>query len=93
MWDKVTGEPVCNAIVWQDRRTAPYCDELMNKGLADIFRLKTGLIIDPYFSATKIRWILQNVPGAREKADAGRLLFGTVETWLETNNILYQRRK
>ena len=82
VWDKVTGEPVCNAIVWQDRRTAPYCDELMNKGLADIFRLKTGLIIDPYFSATKIRWILQNVPGAREKAEAGRLLFGTVETWL-----------
>ena len=82
VWDKVTGEPVCNAIVWQDRRTAPYCDELMNKGLADIFRLKTGLIIDPYFSATKIRWILQNVPGAHEKAEAGRLLFGTVETWL-----------
>lgn len=82
VWDKTTGEPICNAIVWQDRRTAPYCDELMNKGLADSFRMKTGLIIDPYFSATKIRWILENIPGAREKAEAGKLLFGTVETWL-----------
>ncbi|MBQ7600163.1 MAG: glycerol kinase GlpK [Clostridia bacterium] len=82
VWDNPPGEPICNAIVWQVRRTAPYCDELMNKGLADSFRMKTGLIIDPYFSATKIRWILENIPGAREKAEAGKLLFGTVETWL-----------
>ena len=82
VWDKSTGEPVYRAIVWQDRRTADYCDELRAKGLTDIFRIKTGLVIDPYFSGTKIRWILDNVPGAREKAEAGRLLFGTVETWL-----------
>lgn len=82
IWDKETGEPICNAIVWQDRRTAKYCDSLVEKGLADSFRMKTGLVIDPYFSATKIRWILENVPGAREKAEAGKLLFGTVETWL-----------
>ena len=82
VWDKVTGEPVFHAIVWQDRRTADYCDTLVRKGLTENFRQKTGLVIDPYFSATKIRWILQNVPGAREKADEGRLLFGTVETWL-----------
>ena len=82
VWDKVTGEPVFHAIVWQDRRTADYCDTLVRKGLTESFRQKTGLVIDPYFSATKIRWILQNVPGAREKADEGRLLFGTVETWL-----------
>lgn len=82
VWDKSTGEPVYRAIVWQDRRTADYCDELRAKGLTDIFRIKTGLVIDPYFSATKIRWILDNVEGAREKAEAGMLLFGTVETWL-----------
>lgn len=82
VWNKVTGEPVFHAIVWQDRRTADYCDTLVRKGLTESFRQKTGLVIDPYFSATKIRWILQNVPGAREKADEGRLLFGTVETWL-----------
>lgn len=82
IWDKETGEPICNAIVWQDRRTAKYCDTLVEKGLADTFRMKTGLVIDPYFSATKIRYILENVPGAREKAEAGKLLFGTVETWL-----------
>lgn len=82
VWDNVTGEPVFHAIVWQDRRTADYCDTLVRKGLTESFRQKTGLVIDPYFSATKIRWILQNVPGAREKADEGRLLFGTVETWL-----------
>ncbi|MCC8076622.1 MAG: glycerol kinase GlpK [Clostridiales bacterium] len=82
VWDKVTGEPICNAIVWQDRRTAEYCDTLVEKGLTDEYRAKTGLIIDPYFSATKIRWMLENVPGAREKAEAGQLLFGTVETWL-----------
>ena len=82
VWDKSTGEPIHKAIVWQDRRTADFCDSLREKGLTDVFRIKTGLVIDPYFSATKIRWILDNVPGAREKAEAGQLLFGTVETWL-----------
>ncbi len=82
VWDKETGEPIHHAIVWQDRRTADYCETLVKKGLTDQFRAKTGLVIDPYFSATKIRWLLQNVPGARKKAEAGRLLFGTVETWL-----------
>lgn len=82
VWNKETGEPICHAIVWQDRRTADYCDALMAKGLTDSFQKKTGLIIDPYFSATKIRWILEHVEGAREKAENGKLLFGTVETWL-----------
>ena len=82
VWDRETGEPIHHAIVWQDRRTAEYCDSLRAKGLTDTFRAKTGLVIDPYFSGTKIRWILENVPGAREKAEAGQLLFGTVETWL-----------
>ena len=82
VWDKLTGEPVYNAIVWQCRRTAEYCDSLKAKGLTDRIRQKTGLVIDPYFSGTKIRWILEQVPGAREKAERGQLLFGTVETWL-----------
>ena len=82
VWNKFTGRPIYNAIVWQCRRTADYCDELRNMGLADTIRSKTGLVLDPYFSGTKIRWILQNVPGAREQADRGELLFGTVETWL-----------
>lgn len=82
VWDKETGEPVHNAIVWQCRRTARYCDELKEKGLAEQFRKKTGLLIDAYFSGTKLRWILENVPGAREKAEQGKLLFGTIETWL-----------
>ena len=82
VWDKNTGEPVYHAIVWQCRRTAEYCDELKAKGYTEMFRKKTGLIIDAYFSATKIKWILDNVPGAREKAEAGDLLFGTVETWI-----------
>lgn len=82
VWDKHTGQPVCNAIVWQCRRTAEYCDELVAQGLADTFKEKTGLLIDAYFSGTKLRWILQNVEGAREKAEAGDLLFGTIETWL-----------
>lgn len=82
VWDRKTGEPVCNAIVWQCRRTSEYCDELIAKGLTDSFREKTGLIIDAYFSATKLRWILENVPGVRERAEAGELLFGTIETWL-----------
>ena len=82
VWDKLTGEPVSHAIVWQCRRTSEYCDSLKDKGLTDTFRAKTGLVIDAYFSGTKLRWILENVPGAREKAEAGELLFGTVETWL-----------
>ena len=82
VWDKNTGEPVYHAIVWQCRRTAEYCDELKAKGYTDLFREKTGLIIDAYFSGTKIKWILDNVPGAREKAERGDLLFGTVETWI-----------
>lgn len=82
VWDKKTGEPVYNAIVWQCRRTSEYCDYLKSKGLEQSFRQKTGLIIDAYFSATKLKWILDNVEGAREKAQNGELLFGTVETWL-----------
>ena len=82
VWSKFTGKPIHNAIVWQCRRTAPYCDQLREEGLVDTIREKTGLVIDPYFSGTKIRWILENVPGAREQADNGELLFGTVETWL-----------
>ena len=82
VWDKNTGKPVHHAIVWQCRRTAEYCDTLKDKGLTDKFREKTGLVIDAYFSGTKIKWILDNVEGAREKAEKGELLFGTVETWL-----------
>ena len=82
VWDKNTGVPVYNAIVWQCRRTSDFCDGLKAKGLTDKIRSKTGLVIDAYFSGTKIKWILDNVEGAREKAEAGDLLFGTVETWL-----------
>ena len=82
VWNRFTGKPLCNAIVWQCRRTAPYCDSLVRQGLVDKIREKTGLVIDPYFSATKIHWILENVPGARDLAEKGALLFGTVETWL-----------
>lgn len=82
LWDKNTGEPVYNAIVWQCRRTSEYCDSLKEKGLTEKFRKKTGLVIDAYFSATKIKWILDNVPGVRERAENGEILFGTVETWL-----------
>ena len=82
VWNKFTGKPVHNAIVWQCRRTAAYCDSLREEGLVESIREKTGLVIDPYFSGTKIRWILENVPGAREQAEKGELLFGTVETWL-----------
>ena len=82
VWDKNTGEPVYNAIVWQCRRTAELCDLLKAKGLTEMIRAKTGLVIDAYFSGTKIRWILEHVPGARERAEKGELLFGTVETWL-----------
>ena len=82
VWDKATGEPVYHAIVWQCRRTSDIADALKEEGLTDFFRRKTGLIIDAYFSATKVKWILDNVEGAREKAEEGKLLFGTVETWL-----------
>lgn len=82
VWDRHTGRPVYNAIVWQCRRTVDYCDAMRQLSLNDTIRSKTGLVIDPYFSATKIRWILNNVPGAREAAERGDLLFGTVETWL-----------
>lgn len=82
VWDRNTGEPVYHAIVWQCRRTSGYCDSLKEKGLTDAFRQKTGLVIDAYFSGTKVKWILDNVEGARERAEKGELLFGTVETWL-----------
>ena len=82
VWDKLTGQPVCNAIVWQCRRTSAYCDRLKDAGYTEPFRAKTGLVLDAYFSGTKLRWILENIPGAREKAERGELLFGTVETWL-----------
>lgn len=82
VWDKKTGKPIYNAIVWQDRRTSAYCDEIKSKGLAKKIQDKTGLIIDSYFSATKAKWILENVEGAREKATAGELAFGTIDTWL-----------
>lgn len=82
VWDRETGKPVSQAIVWQCRRTAEYADSLKEKGLTEKFRQKTGLVIDAYFSATKVRWILENIEGAREKAENGQLLFGTVETWL-----------
>lgn len=82
VWDCETGEPVYDAIVWQCRRTSQYCDSLKERGLTDVFRRKTGLVIDAYFSATKLKWILDNVPGARERAQRGELLFGTVDTWL-----------
>ena len=82
LWDKNTGTPIYHAIVWQCRRTSGYCDTLKEKGLTETFRKKTGLVIDAYFSATKIKWILDHVEGAREKAENGDLLFGTVDTWL-----------
>ena len=82
VWDKNTGEPVYHAIVWQCRRTSEYCDSLKAKGLTDTFRSKTGLVIDAYFSGSKVKWILDNVEGVRERAEKGELLFGTVETWL-----------
>ena len=82
VWNKNTGLPVYNAIVWQCRRTADICEDLVARGYADKIKESTGLIIDAYFSGTKIKWILDNVPGAREQADRGELLFGTVDTWL-----------
>jgi glycerol kinase len=85
VWEKSTGKPIYNAIVWQDKRTAPLCEELTERGLGDYIRQTTGLVIDSYFSATKIAWILDNVEGARQRAEAGELLFGTVDTWLIWN--------
>ncbi len=85
VWERATGKPVYNAIVWQDRRTASFCDELKAKGAEDTVRSKTGLVIDAYFSGTKIRWILDNVAGAREKAERGELCFGTIDSWLLWN--------
>ncbi len=85
IWDRATGKPVYNAIVWQDRRTADFCAKLKNQGHEKVITAKTGLLLDPYFSATKIAWILDNVPGARKKAEQGKLAFGTVDTWLLWN--------
>jgi glycerol kinase len=85
VWDKATGKPVCNAIVWQCRRTADYCGSLKANGFDKTVREKTGLVVDAYFSGTKLRWILENIPGARAKAEKGDLLFGTVDTWLIWN--------
>ena len=85
IWDKETGKPIYNAIVWQCRRTAELCEQLKEEGLGDYIREHTGLLIDAYFSGTKIKWILDNVEGARERAENGELLFGTVETWLIWN--------
>ena len=82
VWNAETGAPVGNAIVWQDRRTAPICDALKARGLDNLVRRKTGLVIDAYFSGTKIQWILDNTEGARELAQAGKLRFGTIDTWL-----------
>src|SRR6266850_2580342 len=82
VWDRETGEPIHNAIVWQDRRTADYCQRLKAEGAGETIQAKTGLLIDAYFSASKIRWLLDNVPGARARAEAGKLAFGTVDTWL-----------
>src|SRR2546428_1213414 len=85
VWDRRTGEPIYNAIVWQDRRTASFCDELKRDGHADLIRRKAGLVIDAYFSGSKLRWLLDHVPGARERARRGELAFGTVDTWLLWN--------
>ncbi len=85
VWERSTGKPIYRAIVWQDRRTAPTCDELKAKGLEGMIKQKTGLVIDAYFSGTKVKWILDNVPGARDKANKGELAFGTIDTWLLWN--------
>lgn len=82
MWEKDTGNPVYNAIVWQSRQTSEICEELKEAGYEENFREKTGLLLDPYFSGTKVKWILDNVEGARQKAEDGKLLFGTIDTWL-----------
>src|SRR5690348_13833484 len=82
VWDRQTGEPLHNAIVWQDRRTAPLCQQLRDAGAESLVRSRTGLVIDPYFSGTKLAWLLDNIPGARARAERGELAFGTVDTWL-----------
>ena len=85
LWDRQTGQPLANAIVWQDRRTAGRCDELRSQGHAELIQQKTGLVLDAYFSATKLAWLLDNMPGARAKADKGELAFGTMDSWLIWN--------
>ena len=85
VWDRATGKPVYHAIVWQDRRTAGYCDQLRAEGKAELFKDKTGLVLDAYFSGTKVRWILENVDGVRARAEAGELAFGTIDSWLIWN--------
>jgi len=85
MWERATGNPIANAIVWQDRRTAPLCERLRADGVEPLVRAKTGLVLDPYFSATKIRWLLDTVPGARARAEEGALCFGTIDSWLAWN--------
>ncbi|HVO90844.1 MAG TPA: FGGY family carbohydrate kinase, partial [Casimicrobiaceae bacterium] len=82
LWERATGKPVAHAIVWQDRRTAPMCDALRASGKAALFAERTGLVLDAYFSGTKLKWLLDNVPGARSRAQRGELAFGTVDTWL-----------
>ncbi|NNK70579.1 MAG: glycerol kinase, partial [Flavobacteriaceae bacterium] len=82
VWERDSGKPIYNAIVWQDRRTAQYCDELKSQGHSEIIKEKTGLVIDAYFSATKLKWILDHVEGARSRAEKGELCFGTVDSWL-----------
>src|ERR1043165_2956762 len=85
VWERATGKPICHAIVWQDRRTAPACDRLKARGLAPKLRKKTGLVVDAYFSGTKLQWILKNVPGAKARARVGELAFGTIDSWLVWN--------
>jgi glycerol kinase len=85
VWDRKTGKPIHNAIVWQDRRTASFCDQLKEAGYTDLIRRKTGLVIDAYFSGSKLRWLLDHVEGARERAQRGELAFGTVDSWLLWN--------
>src|SRR5690349_12200598 len=82
IWDRRTGEPIHNAIVWQDRRTADFCEQLKRSGHSEVIKKKTGLVIDAYFSASKIRWLLDNVAGARQRANNGELAFGTIDSWL-----------
>ncbi len=82
VWDRRTGAPIHNAIVWQDRRTSQFCDRLKEQGLVETVREKTGLVIDAYFSGSKVRWLLDNVPGARDRAERGELAFGTIDSWL-----------
>ena len=82
LWERASGRPIANAIVWQDRRTAAFCDELKFAGHEDLFAKKTGLVIDAYFSGTKLKWLLDNIPGARERARRGELAFGTIDSWL-----------